>query len=227
MPRKLPRPASFISRWDYILDRCRGKKVLHLGFVGMTDLPSADKLAAAARGQVLHADLRTVACELHGVDLDADAVARIRDDLHWDGVFVGDAERLDEVAGLAAPYDVVVVGDLIEHITRPGQMLEGLKPLVGRDGTLIISTPNAFGLMGNLRVTWGRYVEGDQHVLNFNAATLTQMLSRHGWEMTELYTGYNTPPRSTIGRVKVAIGSALLSRMPNRGGTLIAAARLA
>ena len=227
MPRKLPRPARFISRWDFILDRCRGKKVLHLGFVGMTDLPSADKLEAASRGQVLHADLRTVAGVLHGVDLDADSVARIRDDLHWDGVFVGDVERLDLVAELTPPYDVIVVGDLIEHITRPGQMLEGLKRLAGRDGTLIISTPNAFGLMANLRVTMGSFVEGDQHVLNFNAATLSQMLSRHGWRMTELYTGYNSPPRSTIGRVKAAIGSALLSIMPGRGGTLIAAAKLA
>lgn len=227
MPVKLPRPARFISRWDYILERCRGKKVLHLGFVGMTDLPRADKVAAASRGQVLHADLRTVARELHGIDLDADAVARIRDDLHWDGVFVGDAERLDQVGGLTPPYDVIVVGDLIEHISRPGQMLEGLKPLVGRDGTLIISTPNAFGLFANLRVTLGSFVEGDQHVLNFNAATLTQMLSRHGWHLTELYTGYNSPPRNAIGRMKAAVGSALLSTMPGRGGTLIAAAKLA
>ena len=40
------------------------------------------------------------------------------------------------------PFDVVTCVEVIEHVENPSALLRSLKGLVGRDGRVIVSTPN-------------------------------------------------------------------------------------
>jgi 2-polyprenyl-3-methyl-5-hydroxy-6-metoxy-1,4-benzoquinol methylase len=74
-------------------------------------------------------------------------------------ILVGDVEKLEAVP-VHGPFDVVVAGDIIEHITNPGAMLEGLKRLLTLSTRIIITTPHAFGLPNYLRYMAGCFSEG-------------------------------------------------------------------
>lgn len=174
---------NFVQRESTILALCRGKRVLHLGCVGWTDLPIEQKVELANAS--FHASVSLV-CDCTGIDIDAVTIRELQERGVFTNVEVGDAEMLTG----AMEYDVIVAGDIIEHLSNPGLMLEGAKALLKPGGMLVMSTPNAFGLPAYLRMLSGRFCEGAQHVLNFNWQTLQQLLVRHGWQTVAVHGCY-------------------------------------
>jgi len=83
----------------------------------------------------------------------------------FDSVVHGDVERLDELP-VDQKFDTVIAGDIIEHLSNPGQMLAGIKRFCGSDTRVIITTPNAFGAPNYLRYSAGRFREGAEHVMS-------------------------------------------------------------
>ncbi len=201
----------YVQREKTILELCRGKKVLHLGCVGWTDFPRADKVRMAAAS--FHQSLSEV-CNCSGVDIDRETV----EGLHKEGMFLnvvaGDAERLTG----DAEYDVVVAGDIIEHLSNPGCMLDGALKVVKPGGMLIVSAPNAFSLPAFTRLLAGRFREGAQHVLNFNHLTLQQLLLRHGWRPISIRGCYQ---KAAERQPLFALSSIPLRFLPSFAGTLL------
>ena len=204
----------YVEREKSILDLCRGKKVLHLGCVGWTDLPRADKVRMAAAS--FHASLSEV-CDCTGVDIDRATIEALHKAGMFLNVVVGDAERLTG----DTEYDAVVAGDIIEHLSNPGFMLDGALKAAKSGGILIVSTPNAFSLPAFSRLLLGRFREGAQHVLNFNYLTLQQLMLRHGWKPISIRGCYQHLAQHHL---LFALGSIPLRFMPSLAGTLLAVA---
>ena len=212
--------SAYVDKSGIILDRCRNRKVLHLGCVGFTDSSPAVKQELAR--QSLHAKLSQI-CDCTGVDLDGETI------LLLGGVFTnvieGNVEHLGALSLTEKSFDCVVAGDIIEHLSNPGLMLDGIRPLLGDDGVLLLSTPHAFGLLPFMRHALGRFVEGRQHVLSFNAIALSQLLERHGYEVETLHSCYQ-PEATTKHALGFALGRFLFRMFPHLGGTLFITARV-
>ena len=214
---------SYTSRWDFMLQRCQGRRVLHLGCIGMTEEPLAVKVAAMRDGRAFHARLREVTLQSVGIDYDSAAVDELRR-LGFDEIVYGDLHQLDEL-GLQGPFDVILAGDLIEHLNNPGIVLRQLLHLVSETTSLVMSTPNSFGLPHFIRYARGQAVDGNDHVLSFNIFTLRNLLSRHGFEITESYSCYDRPAYNWRDRLRLTLGTPLLRLFPDFGGTLLIVAR--
>jgi cyclopropane fatty-acyl-phospholipid synthase-like methyltransferase len=153
--------------------------VLHLG---CTNWPYGE--TALADGSLLHLQLGRVARELHGLDADAVGLQRLSErgipKLH-----VGDLEALDSTA-LPTDLDVIVAGEVIEHLSNPGRFLAGVRNLMGPSTTLLITTVNAYcafrGAQYALRSRGGvlEPVHPD-HVAYYSYATLTRLVERAGF----------------------------------------------
>lgn len=168
---------SIIYRIDEIVSICKGKKVLNLGFVQHKNWK--DRLE---KGVWLHQQIADVAKSVDGVDLLLDEVESINKELGQSN-FYGDVTNLDDVP-LNEKYDVIVCGELIEHIDNPGAMLKGVKRFMRSDSQLIITTPNAFSESW-VRMAWngkeGKDFLNKQHVCWYSFHTLRQLLERHGY----------------------------------------------
>ncbi len=160
-----------------------------------------------------------------GIDLDGDAIAAYQTELGVPHLFVGDVEHLERV-DLQTTVEVILLTDLLEHLSCPGLALEGVKRFMTADTELVITVPHAFGLPNTLRYALGGFREGEQHVATFNSAHLDTLLDRHGFQLTELCSGFERYPASGWRKVLFPIPLALLRRMPRFGGTLIATATL-
>lgn len=167
-----------IHRIDEIVSICSGKKVLNLGFVQHKNWK--DRME---KGLWLHQKITDVASSIVGIDLLDDEIAQINKVLGQSNIS-GDVTSLESVV-LGDKYDVIVCGELIEHIDNPGAMLEGIKRFMKDDSELVITTPNAFSESW-VRMAWGGKEGKDflnkQHVCWYSFHTLKQLLERHGYE---------------------------------------------
>lgn len=84
------------------------------------------------------------------------------------------------------PADVVVAGELIEHLDRTGPFLDAVKQLVRPDGVLIVTTPNGLSLTNFLASLFRRELVNVDHVAWFSQRTLATLLGRHGWSLRHL-----------------------------------------
>jgi 2-polyprenyl-3-methyl-5-hydroxy-6-metoxy-1,4-benzoquinol methylase len=117
-------------------------------------------------------------------------------------------------------FDVVILGDLIEHLSNAGLALDRVARLLAPDGQVLISTPNAFGLPNYLRFLAGRFVEGEDHVHCFTKYTLSNLLRRHRFTVQEVLTCYQSPKSREQG-FKLRVFSRLFRAFPELGGTLL------
>jgi len=115
----------FVARLEYIKTLSSGKDVLNLGCADVTRLGWA-----AARGQHLHIELSKVARRLVGVDISPGGLEELRSVNGALELVCYDVERVADLASRLRPFDVVVAGELIEHLKNPGLMLRGVRDLL-------------------------------------------------------------------------------------------------
>lgn len=129
-----------VQRVDFIKKMCEGKRVLHLG---CTNSPFTNE--SIKNEMLLHHDLKQVAKELYGFDYDAEGL-EIFKRIGEKNIYWADLEKLDEV-DLNETFDVIIAGEMIEHLSNPGLFLRGIKRFMNKDSKLVITTINAYSGM--------------------------------------------------------------------------------
>ena len=212
----------FFERESAIAEIVRGKRVLHLGCIGFAD---SDPLARVDLFQKsLHFRLSQIA-DVVGVDYAESVITQLQSGGHGMNIVVGDVEMLDEVP-INGQFDIVLAGDIIEHIANPGKMLAGIQRFCGPETELVLTTPNAFGLLGQVRFTIGRFKEAREHVLSFNRYNLEQMLSRFNFKIVAIDTCYQHWVNDEHSSVVLFLAKRLFKTIPKWGGTLFVRAKL-
>jgi len=165
-----------VQRVDFIKKACEGKKVLHLG---CTNHPYTKR--SIEDGSLLHLELEKSARELYGFDFDQEGL----DILASEGgrnLFRADLQKLEEVT-LDETFDVIIAGEMIEHLSNPGLFLQGIKRFMNPQTELIITTINAYcALRFLIYFLRGKGGENEpvhpDHVAYYSYKTLSLILSR-------------------------------------------------
>jgi 2-polyprenyl-3-methyl-5-hydroxy-6-metoxy-1,4-benzoquinol methylase len=154
--------------------------VLDIGCVDSR--PSQGKTAERLRTRpnLLFRQIREVNSQLTGVDIDADGIEILRQSGYQ--VICDNAETMD----LDQKFDVIVAGEVIEHLENPGAFLRNLREHLAPGGHLVITTPNPF----YAKQTWKIWRHGqpsvhEDHTCWFDPLTLGQLLERTGFELIE------------------------------------------
>jgi SAM-dependent methyltransferase len=82
-------------------------------------------------------------------------------------------------------FEVVVLSQVLEHITAPATLLAEIRRVLSPGGVLVVDSPNMGGLLVPL---WGARWSGFQpqwHVWQFTPRTLGALLEREGFEVLE------------------------------------------
>lgn len=213
--KKIP-AGCLIDKDETVLAFCQRMSVLHLG---AADAPfHAEK---AGSGKLLHTKLQTVASDIDGVDLNAEAVAWLKSHNGIHDIIVGDATRPD-LQLPRARYDVVVCCDIIEHTTNVGLLLDACVRYLAEQGLVIITTINATALRPALRALLHKEAVHPDHVAYFSLSTLCEACLRHG--LTPTRVGYFRYP--TVRRSVGVILDQIYERAPGTAdGILVVAQR--
>src|SRR5215208_4027948 len=124
------------SKSSFLGGRVRGKAVLDLGCVG-----HSASLSISQGDSWLHRVLSRNAQTCIGVDYLEEDIRQLQA-AGWN-VVCQDVTKL----ALGRRFDVVVLGDVLEHLTDFGGFFESAIRHLSPGGELVISTPNASGLV--------------------------------------------------------------------------------
>jgi 2-polyprenyl-3-methyl-5-hydroxy-6-metoxy-1,4-benzoquinol methylase len=160
----------------------RGRKVLNVGMGGHVDNQDETERALAGPAiDLLHPELAKVAASLTGTDINPYAIEIMR------RVVPGRYVIADIMSASLAEqfeddrFDVIVFGDVIEHLDNFGLALRNLKALLAPGGLMVISTANAFCFDTIVKMLVRYEAVHDEHTCYFSYMTLKRTL-----EMNEL-----------------------------------------
>ena len=127
-----------------------------------------------------HAIIRACAKDVYGIDLDFDRT-QFPDETHYKKQ---SAEQFDFGEGI---FDVIIAGDIIEHLSNPGLFLACATRALKSNGILIVTTPNCFN-MWNMVGKIMRYepTVNSDHTCYFNEKTITKLYMKNNWQIDEI-----------------------------------------
>ena len=188
------------DRIGWLEDVCRGRKVLDVGCVDHDTSRVHDP-------RWLHARLVAVAAECVGLDYEAEGVERLvglgYDVVHHD---INDGSH-----GLEdrAPFDVVVAGEVIEHLPSPQQLLTFASSVLSPGGLLALTTPNPYAPWRVRAGQVGHVWENVDHVQYLFPAGIAELANRTGFTLLEARTTDGTFTRTFSRSVKAGVVASL------------------
>jgi hypothetical protein len=175
--KKLPR-LPLVQRDDFIIQTCNGRKVFHLG---ATDSPMT--LDKAQRGELLHQKLAPHCASLVGFDVDLAAIQLLSRDFGIDNIVACDLDK--EIPTERGKAEVLINGDIVEHVNSPGSLLQACNQLLELGGVMVLSTINALSVKQSVRALMGREPVHPDHVAYYSFANLGVLGSRFGFQMVD------------------------------------------
>lgn len=169
-----------VDRVPDLLDYCQNKRVLHLG--------CSDHPYTRERGEeLLHKKLAKITApeNLWGLDASREGVDRLKE-MGFKKVIYGNAESMNKVA-FDTEFDVILAGEIIEHVDNVGLFLDSIRSLMGVDTCLVITTPNAFSIKGFFHSLMGREKVHSDHNYYFSYQTVIQLLKKHNLYCPEIH----------------------------------------
>jgi 2-polyprenyl-3-methyl-5-hydroxy-6-metoxy-1,4-benzoquinol methylase len=129
-------------------------------------------------GEFLHADLRRRAETVVGLDLIEAEVKRMQE-AGYD-VRVSNAESFE----MDRRIDVITAGELIEHLSNPGEFLDRCHEHLTEDGKLILTTPNPRRLHMIRWYAMGQETQANpEHTMWFDHYVIQELATRHGFRI--------------------------------------------
>lgn len=129
-------------------------------------------------------------CTVSGIEVDADAAELARP--HLETLVVADLESTDLADAFpGAQFDVVVFGDVLEHLSDPLRALRSAVTLLAPGGSVVLSVPNVAHGSVRLALLAGEWNYTDRglldstHVRFFTYETLTALVEEAGFVVTD------------------------------------------
>jgi len=215
---RVPRPVDRISA---IKNICSDKKVLDLGAMDETAYT-----AKQGQGTWLHEEIAAVAAQVVGIDsspiLQTAGLQTKPNAVIYPGDIMALGAWLKNSSDVNLPQksftpDVVVAGELIEHLHNPLMFLQNIKAIESLNGkTLIITTPNATAIHNCLIGLASRESTHQDHLCILSFKTLSTLCHRAGfsaWQITPYYAKFPEmiARQSGLGRSLVAGGERVIN----------------
>jgi 2-polyprenyl-3-methyl-5-hydroxy-6-metoxy-1,4-benzoquinol methylase len=128
-----------------------------------------------------------------GIEIDREA-AKIAE-RYCDSLIIGDIEKLDlDIHLPASSFDVIIFGDVLEHLVHPEEVLVKMKKYLRPDGYLAVSLPNICHgdviinmLLGNFHYTPMGLLD-ITHLRFFGLRNIINLFPQCGYAITDMHT---------------------------------------
>jgi SAM-dependent methyltransferase len=144
----------------------------------------------------LHGRVAAVAQRCVGVDVLPDGVAAMLEQ-GYEVVVQDLGAGLGELADIA-PFDVIVAGELIEHVEALNMLFDVAAEALAPGGQLVITTPNPYAphrvRAAQLGIVW----ENVDHIVYAFPSGIAELAERHGLVLTEAATTDDRRPAGSV-----------------------------
>lgn len=177
----------------------------------LSSLPPSRILDVGCSGGLFAEQARAAGHEVTGIDYAE--IRGVRDRI--DRFFVADLEK-GIPAEVGSNFDVVVAGDIIEHLSKPTEVLRQIQSVLRPGGQVLLSVPNFGHWYPRVRVATGlfgydrRGILDNTHLRFFTRSTLRRTVRQAGFDiLSEVCTGL---PLGAVGMSDASLPLRALGR---------------
>jgi len=161
------------DKQSFILPRVTNRNVLD---IGCADYDRSDRTDAWLHGEICRVARRAI-----GIDIQRERVEQ----LNSRGYSIEHADA--ETMKLGDTFDVIVAGDVIEHLSNPGRFLDRVREHLAPGGECIITTPTSVSFLRICELLFQRYAWAHpEHTTWFSEIVITELARRSNLELTEI-----------------------------------------
>lgn len=127
-------------------------------------------------------------CAVTGIELSEQAA--LEAGRYCARVVTGDMEQMDFSALLRGErFEVIMFGDVLEHLRDPGRVLAGIRPFLAEGGYVLASVPNVAHISVALELLKGRFdyrslgILDDSHIRFFTKKSILALFRNSGFEI--------------------------------------------
>ena len=158
----------------------------------------------------LGALLKEKGCYVVGVEIDEARAKEASQKL--DEVVVGDIEKMDLEKKFSKPFDVIVLGDILEHLVDPEAVLTKVRRILIDNGYIVVSLPSIGYWRARAKIFLGKfeYTSGGvfekTHLRFFTYSTAKHMIEKCGYKVVaEAYTYQPWGWKGLIDRILIRL----------------------
>ena len=142
-------------------------------------------LDVACASGYLASFLKEKGCLVEGIDSDVEYINEAKKHCNA-SVFDITKEKI------TGKYDVIILGDILEHLVNPDKILFNLKQNLNENGYILISIPNIVNIYPRLKILLGFFDYEEKgifdrtHLKFFTRKTVKEMIHNAGYEIEKL-----------------------------------------
>src|SRR3989338_2118133 len=146
-------------------------------------------------------------CYIEGIEIDPEA-AKIAQK-GYDKIIEINLEELiaqKKLLGAIGKYDIIILGDILEHIRQPDELLRSCQDVLKDNGYLIASIPNIANWMIRIKLLFGIFnysggILDEGHVRFFTYKTARRLLQKNGYSIISVTNNNHTIPIKVLGGI--------------------------
>ena len=134
-------------------------------------------------------------CIVTGIEIDAEAAERAR--RYCENVHVSDLNRCEWINNIQEKaFDVVLLGDVLEHLADPARVLRQIDDVLATDASLVISLPNVVHWTTRLRILMGHFdyqpwgTFDHTHLRFFTLKTAREVIESVGYRIIRFHPAF-------------------------------------
>jgi hypothetical protein len=184
------------NRLDFILDYCKNKKIVHVGF---TDYPFTQERIQDKT--LLHLQLLKGVTAMVGVDIEQDAINVYSSQTGDANVYFGDITDSYPTQAISFNPDIILIGEVLEHLKNPYTAIDVLYNSFASGTKILVTVPNYTSLdslAASLNKTESIH---PHHYWYYSPYTLQKLFDQHRFKMEQLHFGMYYQPRKNINGV--------------------------
>ena len=160
------------------------------------------EIGAGCGNTLIFAKRNGYASKVFGIDI-VEIKNSFQKDKSIDGFIIGDIEKikLDFEENF---FDVIICGDVLEHLINPKMVLEKIKKFLKPDGILIASIPN----FRQIFILYKIFIKGDfsytsagildeTHLRFFCKKNIIELFQKSGWKIEKIVSNCNLIGKTT------------------------------
>ena len=129
-------------------------------------------------------------CHMVGIEIEERAARKATN--IYDRVVVADIEYLETIPFSRKYFDIIVLGDVLEHLKNPEKVLQMLREYLADNGYVLISVPNVAHWRIRLKLLFGKFnyskygILDENHLRFYTQKTFKQMVEQCGYRVERL-----------------------------------------
>ncbi len=130
-------------------------------------------------------------CQVIGIEIDKKKAEMANK--FCEEAITGNIEEEATLLSIKSTFDVIIFGDVLEHLTNPHKTLASVSRFLKKDGYVLVSLPNIAYFTVRMKLLFGKFeynpeggIMDKEHLRHFTLKTSKEMFRQSGYEIEHM-----------------------------------------